>query len=77
MSRKERAERISSHKSKCFPMLAPRAEQELAARHSGLNLPHPDWFQEQRFTQDRTGTVEEGKSWFFELQTPCETCVSP
>lgn len=47
-SRKERAERIISHKSKCFPMLAPRAEQQLAARHSRLNLSHPGWFQEQQ-----------------------------
>lgn len=48
MSRSERAEKIISHKSKCFPMLAPRAEQQLVARHSRLNLSHPDWFQEQQ-----------------------------
>lgn len=38
MSRKERAEMIISHKSKCSPMLAPRAEQLLAARRSRMNL---------------------------------------
>lgn len=48
MSRKERAETIISHKSKCFPMLAPRAQQLLAARHSRLNLSSPVWFQEQQ-----------------------------
>lgn len=48
MSRKERAERIISHKSKCFPMLAPRAEPQLATRHSRRNLSHADWFQEQQ-----------------------------
>lgn len=46
MSRKERAQMIINHKSKCFPMLAPRVQQLLAARYSGLNLSSPDCFQE-------------------------------
>lgn len=47
-TRKERAERIISHKSKCYPMLASRAELQLATRHSRLNLSHADCFQEQK-----------------------------